>query len=92
MENSMVQDNIVIQKFEKKCGRIFHLKQASLARNFVYHAELEYGWRVSENRVLRETLVYRESQGQEDGENCIVRSITICTFHQILFELTRKKL
>lgn len=88
----MVQDTVVIRMFEERCGRIFRLKLASLARNFVCHAKLEHGWSVSENRVLGRTFVYRESQGEEDGENCTVISITVCTFHQILLELTRKGL
>ena len=88
----MVQDTTVIRMFEERCGRIFRLKLASLARNFVYHAKLEHGWRVSENRVLGGTFVCRKSQGEEGGENCLVIRITIYRFQQILLELTRKGL
>jgi len=40
---------------------------------------------VFENRALRRILGLRGMRQQGDGENYIVRSLMICTPHQILF-------
>jgi hypothetical protein len=42
--------------------------------------------RVFENRVLRRVFGRKRGKEQGSGENYIVRSLMICTSHQILFE------
>jgi len=41
--------------------------------------------RVFENRVLRGIFGPKRDEGTGDGENCIMRSLMICTAHPILF-------
>jgi hypothetical protein len=38
----------------------------------------------TENRVLRRIFGPKRQEVIEAGENCIMRSLTICTLHQIL--------
>jgi hypothetical protein len=41
---------------------------------------------VVENRVLRRIFGPKEMSWQENGENCIMKSFTICTLCQVLLE------
>jgi hypothetical protein len=44
--------------------------------------------RVSENRVLRR--IFGPKRDEVTGENCIMRSSTICTLYQILLGLSNQ--
>jgi hypothetical protein len=43
----------------------------------------EHGLRVFKNRVLR--TIFGPKRDEESGENYVMRSLMICTPHQILF-------
>jgi len=50
---------------------------------------MEHSLRMFENRVLRRTLDLRGRKWQEAGEDCIMRSFIICTFHEVLVGRSR---
>jgi len=88
----MVQDTIVIRMFEEKMWKNISLGTSFTGAKLLYHVKLEHGWKISENKVLGGTLVYRESQGQEDGENCVVISITILYVSPNITRIKKKKI
>jgi hypothetical protein len=45
----------------------------------------EHRLRLFENRVLRKIFVHKRDEVMGSGENYIMRSLMICSFHQILF-------
>jgi hypothetical protein len=49
----------------------------------------EYRLRMSDSRVLRKTFMSMR-QEEETGENCVMKSIAICTANKILLEWSSK--
>jgi hypothetical protein len=51
----------------------------------------EHSLRFFENRVLRRIFGPKSEEGQEDGEDCIMRRFITCKLHQILIGLLNRE-